>query len=82
MHREKILTSREKFLGSLEMRSSLSRPQRAALDREWANYFLLKGTAAEKLRRPADARQCYWQAIKKAPLRLRGYTRFIRTFTC
>lgn len=82
MHREKILTSREKFLGSLEERSSLSDPQRAALDREWANYFLLKGTAVEKLRRPADARRCYWQAIKKAPFRLRGYTRWLRTFTC
>jgi glycosyltransferase involved in cell wall biosynthesis len=80
MHREKILTSREKFLSSLEKRSSLSGPQRAALDREWANYFLLKGTAAEKQRRPADARRCYWQAVQKAPFRVRGYTRWLRTY--
>jgi glycosyltransferase involved in cell wall biosynthesis len=79
LHREKVLSSREKFLISLEERSSLTDSQRAALDREWANYFLLKGRAAEKQRRPAAARRYYWQAIRKAPCRLRGYTRWIRT---
>ena len=81
MHRDKILASREKFLSSLEERSSLTDRQRAALDREWANYFLLKGRAADKQQRRADARRFYWQAIKKAPLRLRGYIRLMRTFT-
>jgi glycosyltransferase involved in cell wall biosynthesis len=80
MHREKLLSSREKFLTSLEERSSLSDSQRAALDREWANYFLLKGRAADKQGRAIDARRFYWQAIKKAPFRIRGYTRWLRTF--
>jgi hypothetical protein len=71
--------SREKFLNSLDERSSLTHVQRIALDREWANYFLLKGRAADKQRRPADARRYYWYAIKKAPFRLRGYTRWLRT---
>jgi hypothetical protein len=81
MHRDKILLSREKFLSSLAQRSSLTHVQRAALDREWANYFLLKGRA-DRQGRPADVRRFYWQAIKKAPFRLRGYTRFVRTLTC
>ena len=80
VHREKVLSSREKFLSSLEERSSLTDSQRAALDREWANYFLLRGRAAEKQRKSAVARQYYRQAIQKAPFRLRGYTRWLRTF--
>ena len=79
MHREKVLSSRELFLNGLERMQPLNRAQRAALDREWANYFLLRGRAAEKQRRPADARRYYWQAIQKAPFRLRGYTRWLRT---
>lgn len=79
MHREKVLSSREMFLNGLEGIQPLNRSQRAALDREWANYFLLRGRAAEKLRRSADARRYYRQAIQKAPFRLRGYTRLIRT---
>lgn len=81
MHREKVLSSREMFLNGLEGIQPLNRSQRAALDREWANYFLLRGRAAEKLRRSADARRYYRQAIQKAPFRLRGYTRLIRTLT-
>jgi len=79
MHREKVLSSRELFLNGLEEMQPLNRSQRGALDREWANYFLLRGRAAEKLRRSADARRYYRQAIQKAPFRLRGYTRLIRT---
>ena len=82
MHREKVLSSRELFLNGLERMQPLNRAQRAALDREWANYFLLRGRAAEKQRRPGDARRYYWQAIQKAPFRLRGYTRWVRTLTC
>jgi glycosyltransferase involved in cell wall biosynthesis len=80
LHREKVLSSREKFLSSLDERSSLTDSQRAALDREWANYFLLRGRAAEKQRQSAVARRYYWQAIQRAPFRLRGYTRWLRTF--
>lgn len=82
MHREKVLSSRELFLNGLEHMQPLDDMQRAALDREWANYFLSRGYAAERQRRPVEARQYYWRAIKAAPFRLRGYTRFIRTLTC
>ncbi|HKN87927.1 MAG TPA: glycosyltransferase [Nitrospiraceae bacterium] len=82
LHREKVLSSRELFLNGLEGMQPLNHAQRAALDREWANYFLLRGRAAEKQRRSGDARRYYWQAIQKAPFRLRGYTRLLRTLTC
>jgi len=49
------------------------------LDREWANYFLLKGAAAERAGRRSDARRHYWEAICKAPARVRCYTRWLRT---
>jgi len=81
VHREKVLFSRELFLNGLEGMQPLNSVQRAALDREWANYFLLRGRAAEKQRRSSDARRYYRQAIQKAPFRLRGYTRLIRTLT-
>lgn len=78
MHREKVLSSRRRFLERLEQRSTLTAEQRAALDREWANYFLLSGLAAERIGRKAEARKCYLSAIRKAPFRLRGYTRYLR----
>ena len=77
-HREKILVSRRRFLDRLEQQPSLTAEQRAALRREWANYYLLSGAAAEKFGRKAEARQCYLNAIRKAPCRLRGYTRWLR----
>ena len=77
-HREKILFSRERFLNGLEDRP-LRTDQRAALDREWANYYLQRGAAAERSGRRADARRLYWQAIRKAPARVRAYTRWLRT---
>ncbi|MGQ0811850.1 MAG: glycosyltransferase family 2 protein [Nitrospiraceae bacterium] len=80
-HREKILNSRARFLGGLEDRRPLTAAQRASLDREWANYFLLRGGFAERLGHKAEARGCYAHAIGKAPFRLRGYTRWLRTWT-
>lgn len=80
-HREKVLSSRERFLAGLERRQPLTAEQRAALDREWANMFLARGAFAAIFGRTAEARRCYRQAIRKAPLRLRGYTRLLRTLT-
>jgi glycosyltransferase involved in cell wall biosynthesis len=80
MHRDKILLSREKFLNGLDERSSLTNVQRIALDREWANYFLLKGSAAQRKGQRTVARRFYVDAIRKAPFRIRGYTRWLRTF--
>ena len=77
-HREKVLSSRERFLNGLEMRRPLRRDQRAALDREWASYFLLRGRFAERFRTRTEARRFYRQAIRKDPFRLRGYTRWLR----
>jgi glycosyltransferase involved in cell wall biosynthesis len=78
-HRDKVLSSRELFLNGLERMRPLNAAQRAALDREWANYYLSRGYAAERQHRSVDARAYYRQAIKKAPFRLRGYTRWLRT---
>ncbi len=79
-HREKVLSSRERFLSRLERMQPLTAEQRVALDREWANYFLSRGWQAERLGRFAGARGFYGQAIKKAPFRLRAYTRWLRTW--
>lgn len=79
-HKEKILSSRERFLLTLEERPALTREQRGALDREWANYFLLKGRLAEQQGRRMQARALYGRAIRYAPSRLRGYTRWLRTW--
>lgn len=78
-HRERVLASRDRFLMRLESFAPLTAVQRAALDREWANYFLLKGAAAERAGRRSDARRHYWEAICKAPARVRCYTRWLRT---
>ena len=78
-HRERVLASRDRFLMRLEGFAPLTATQRAALDREWANYFLLKGAAAERAGRRSDARRHYWEAICKAPTRVRCYTRWLRT---
>jgi glycosyltransferase involved in cell wall biosynthesis len=79
-HQDKVLVSRELFLKSLDAHRPLTRSQRQALDREWANYFLLKGRAAEHRGQHAVARALYLQAITKAPCRVRSYTRWVRTF--
>lgn len=79
-HWEKKLASRERFLSGLEQMAPLSREQRAALDREWANYFLWRGHFAEREGRSAEARRFYGTAIVKSPLRVRCYTRWLRTF--
>jgi glycosyltransferase involved in cell wall biosynthesis len=78
VHREKVLTSRERFLLGLEAMQPLTDEQRAALDREWANYFLVKGATADRAGRRAEALRLYGQAIRKAPWRLRAYTRWAR----
>ncbi|MCE3223427.1 MAG: putative Glycosyl transferase, family 2 [Nitrospira sp.] len=80
-HRARVLASRDRFLTRLEGYAPLTPIQRAALDREWANYFLLKGAAAERAGRRSEARRQYWEAIRKAPVRLRCYTRWLRTLT-
>ncbi|ODT44675.1 MAG: hypothetical protein ABS70_04945 [Nitrospira sp. SCN 59-13] len=80
-HRERVLASRDRFLMRLEGFAPLTPAQRAALDREWANYYLLKGAAAERAGRPAEARGQYRKAIGKAPGRIRCYTRWLRTWT-
>jgi glycosyltransferase involved in cell wall biosynthesis len=77
-HRKKILASRRRFLERLDQRPTLTSEQRTALNREWANFFLLSGLVAERCAQPAEARQQYLQAIRKAPFRLRGYTRLLR----
>lgn len=79
LHKEKILSSRERFLQGLEGMEPQTEVQRAALDREWANYHLARGGEAERAGRPADARRSYRQAMRKAPWRLRPYTRWLRT---
>jgi len=79
LHKEKVLSSRERFLTGLERMQSLTKEQRAALDREWANYYLGRGGAEERAGRRAEARRFYAKAIEKSPLRLRGYTRWVRT---
>lgn len=83
-HRERVLTSRERFLRRLEGFSPLTAEQRSALDREWANYYLLRGAAAERIGRPQEARAHYRahyrEAIRKAPGRVRCYTRWLRTW--
>jgi glycosyltransferase involved in cell wall biosynthesis len=79
-HRDKVLSSRERFLEGLEARPNLTGVQSRALDYEWANCLLMRGWAAERFRRPVEARGYYARAIRKAPFRLRGYTRWLRTF--
>lgn len=78
-HKEKILASRERFLQGLERMGPQTEPQRAALDREWANYYVARGGEAERAGHPSEARSSYRQAMRKAPWRLRGYTRWLRS---
>lgn len=78
-HKEKILSSRARFLGGLERTPRLTPQQRDALAREWANYYLARGGAAERGGRQQEARGFYRRAIGKAPFRLRGYTRWLRS---
>lgn len=80
-HRSLVLTSRERFLNRLEAFAPLTREQRAALDKEWTNYFLLQGRLAEWYGQKREALACYARAIRKAPWRLRGYTRWLRALT-
>ncbi|WP_447862833.1 glycosyltransferase family 2 protein [Nitrospira calida] len=79
-HRQKVLNSRERFLLRLEQIRPLTREQRTALDREWANYYLLCGGFAEQLGNLSEARRCYTNAVRKAPFRFRAYSRLLRTF--
>jgi glycosyltransferase involved in cell wall biosynthesis len=78
-HRARVLASRDRFLTRLEGLAPLTPAQRAALDREWANYFLLSGAAAEKRGMKGQARRWYAKAISKSPLRWRCYSRWLRT---
>jgi alpha-1,3-rhamnosyltransferase len=80
LHKEKVLSSRERFLAGLEQVPSLTPDQREALDREWANYYLARGGVADRSGRRPEARRFYGRAIRHAPLRLRAYTRWIRTW--
>jgi len=76
--REKVLSSRERFLKRLQSRPTLNKQQRVALNREWCSYYLLKGAFEERQGRWAEARKQYLAAIQKEPFRFRGYTRFLR----
>jgi glycosyltransferase involved in cell wall biosynthesis len=78
-HRERVLASRERFLRRLQGLTPLTAAQQTALDHEWANYFLGKGAADEREGRRTEARRHYWESIRRAPTRLRGYTRWLRT---
>ena len=80
VHRRKVLESRERFLTRLGQRPSMSEAQQAALRREWANYDLQRGAVALAEGRRTDARRWYGQAIARTPTRLRGYTRWLRTW--
>ena len=80
-HRDKVLASRERFLLGLEAMRPLTEEQRTALDREWANYFLIRGAAADRAGHRADALRFYRQAIRKAPFRIRAYTRWVRALS-
>jgi len=77
-HREKALSSRERFLTCLQNRPILKREQRGALNREWGSYYLLKGASEERQGKWAEARKQYLAAIQKEPFRFRGYTRLLR----
>ena len=79
IHREKVLSSRARFLSGLERMAPLTKAQRAALDREWANYFLTRGGFAQMSGRSAESRRFYWKAICAAPAHLRPYTRLLKT---
>ncbi len=79
-HRERVLASRERFLLRLEQMRPHTREQRAALDREWANYYVLRGGFAERSGRLSEARRDYASAIRKAPFRFRAYSRLLRSF--
>lgn len=81
VHKEKILSSRERFLEGLERRGPLTDGQQAALDREWANYYLARGGEAERVGRRSEARRFYRHAMRKAPWRVRSYMRWLRTMT-
>lgn len=77
-YREKVLSSRERFLKRLQSRPNLNKPQRIALNREWGSYYLLKGASQERQGKWAEARKQYLAAIQKEPFRFRGYTRLLR----
>lgn len=77
-YREKVLSSRERFLTGLQDRPNLNREQLGALNREWGSYYLLKGAFEERQGKWAEARKQYLAAIQKEPFRFRGYTRLIR----
>ncbi len=79
LHKEKILSSRERFLEGLERMGPQTNGQRAALNREWANYYLARGGEAERIGRRSEARRFYRHAMRKAPFRLRPYMRWLRT---
>lgn len=78
-YREKVLRSRERFLTRVQNRQTLNQEQRAALNREWGSYYLLKGASEERQGKWVEARKQYLSAIQKEPFRFRGYSRFLRT---
>ena len=78
IHREKVLSSRERFLKRLQSRPAPTKQQRVALNRQWGSYYLMKGAFEERQGRWAKARQDYLAAIQKEPFRFRGYTRLLR----
>mgnify|MGYP000684036772 CR=1 FL=1 len=79
-HQKNVLTSRERFLTCVQNRPTLNQEQLTALNREWSSFYIMKGGFQERQGRWAEARRQYLSAIAKEPFRLRGYTRFLRTF--
>lgn len=78
-HRDLDLSGYERFLDDLENLPQLSKIQRMALNREWANYYLHRGRTEDLLKRGGQARFYYRQALKYAPFRFRCYSRLLRT---
>ena len=80
-HMDREFSGYKRILDDLENLPQLSTAQRMALNREWMNYYLHRGRTEELLKQGKKARFYYWQAIKKAPLRLRFrcYSRLLRT---
>ena len=55
--------------------------QGLVLDHRTADDFPVKGGAADPEGHRADALRFYRQAIRKAPFRIRAYTRWVRALT-
>ena len=76
----KCLESRRLFLENLHRLGNLTKKQEKALSREWANYYMQKGSFFSRRGDHVKSRKCYWKGLCKAPFRFRLYSRLVRTF--